>query len=120
MVGEKKDGRELVKYGLGQRNVRGDRLVEFNRENSLVIANTLFEEHKRRRYIWKMSGDLRRFHNDYILVKNRFRNQVRSCKTYPGADCVSDHQLVGMKFCVKFKKIVKAERKSNTTIILKI
>lgn len=50
VVGEKKDGREVRKYGLGQRNAREERLVEFSRGNCLVIANTLFKKHKRRRY----------------------------------------------------------------------
>lgn len=90
----------MGRYELGQRNARGDRLVEFSKENSLVITNTLFKEHKRGKYTWKMRGDLRRFLVEYILVKNCFRNQVRSCKTYPGADCVHGHQQVGLKFCV--------------------
>lgn len=45
VVSEEKDGREVWKYGLVQRNTRGDLLVEFSRANSLVIVNTLFEEH---------------------------------------------------------------------------
>ena len=40
------------KYGLGIRNEAGQRLIEFCQENALVIANTLFQQHKRRLYIW--------------------------------------------------------------------
>ena len=36
------------KFDLGVRNEAGQRLIEFCRENALVIANTLFQEHKRR------------------------------------------------------------------------
>ena len=36
------------KFGLGVRNEAGQRLIEFCQENSLVIANTLFQQHKRR------------------------------------------------------------------------
>ena len=39
--------------GLGRRNEAGKRLIEFCQENGLVIANTLFQQHKRRLYIWK-------------------------------------------------------------------
>ena len=36
------------KFGLGIRNETGQRLIEFCQENALVIANTLFQQHKRR------------------------------------------------------------------------
>ena len=38
------------KFGLGMRNEAGKRLIEFCQENALVIANTLFQQHKRRLY----------------------------------------------------------------------
>ena len=40
------------KFGLGVRNEAGQRLIEFCQENTLVIANTLFQQHKRRLYTW--------------------------------------------------------------------
>ena len=40
------------KFGLGMRNEAGQRLIEFCQENTLVIANTLFQQHKRRLYTW--------------------------------------------------------------------
>ena len=40
------------KFGLGVQNKAGQRLVEFCQENALVIANTLFQQHKRRLYTW--------------------------------------------------------------------
>ena len=41
------------KFGLGVQNEAGQRLIEFCQENALVIANTLFQTHKRRLYTWK-------------------------------------------------------------------
>ena len=41
------------KFGLGMRNEAEQRLIEFCQENALVIANTLFQQHKRRLYTWK-------------------------------------------------------------------
>ena len=38
------------KFGLGVQNVAGQRLIQFCQENTLVIANTLFQQHKRRLY----------------------------------------------------------------------
>ena len=40
------------KFGLGMQNEAGHRLIEFCQENALVIANTLFQQHKRRLYTW--------------------------------------------------------------------
>ena len=40
------------KFGLGVQNEAGQRLTEFCQENSLVIANTLFQQHKRKLYMW--------------------------------------------------------------------
>ena len=40
------------KFGAGVQNEAGQRLIEFCQENALVIANTLFQQHKRRLYTW--------------------------------------------------------------------
>ena len=40
------------KFGLGVQNEAGQRLIEFYQKNALVIANTLFQQHKRRPYTW--------------------------------------------------------------------
>ena len=40
------------KFGLRVQNEAGQRLIEFCQENALVTANTLFQQHKRRLYIW--------------------------------------------------------------------
>ena len=42
----------MGKFGLGVQNEAGQRLAEFCQENALIIANTLFQQHKRRLYIW--------------------------------------------------------------------
>ena len=42
----------IGKFGLGVQNEAGQRLIEFCQENALVIANTRFQQHKRRLYTW--------------------------------------------------------------------
>ena len=42
------------KFGLGMWNEAGQRRIEFCQENALVIANTLFQQHKRRLYTWTL------------------------------------------------------------------
>ena len=43
-------------FGLGEQDEPGQRLTKFCQENTLVTANTLFQQHKRRLYIWTSPG----------------------------------------------------------------
>ena len=45
------------KFGLGIGNEAGQRLIEFCQESALVIANTFFQQHKRRLYTWTSPDD---------------------------------------------------------------
>ena len=83
------------KFGLGIRNEAGQRLIEFCQENVLVIANTLFQQHKRRLYTWTSPDGQHRNQIDYILCSQRWRSSIQSAKTRPGADYglgLSQHQ----------------------------
>ena len=51
-VGSQKIPRVTGKFGLGIQTKVGQRLTEFCQENALVIANTLFLQHKRGLYAW--------------------------------------------------------------------
>ena len=61
------------KFGLGMRNEAGQRLTEFCQENALVIANTLFQQHKRRLYTWTSPDGQHQNQIDYILCSQRWR-----------------------------------------------
>ena len=76
-------------------------------DNALVIANTLFQQHKRRLYTWTSTDGQHRNQIDYILCSQRWRSSIQSTKTRPGADCCSDHELLITKFRLKLKKAGK-------------
>ena len=59
------------KFGLGVRNEAGQRLIEFCQENALVIANTLFQQHKRSLNIWTSPDGQHQNQIDYILCSQR-------------------------------------------------
>jgi len=98
------------KFGLGVQNEAGQRLIEFYQENALVIANTLFQQHKRRLYTWISPDGQHGNQTDYILCSQRWRSSIQSAKTRPGADCGSDHELLIAKFRLEMKKVGKTTR----------
>ena len=79
------------KFGLGIRYEAGQRLIEFCQEIALVVANTLFQQHKGRFYTWTSPDGQHRIQIDYILCSQRWRSSIQSAKTRLGADCGSDH-----------------------------
>ena len=88
----------------------GQRLTEFSRKNALAIANTLFQQHKRRLYTWTSPDGQHQNQIDYILYSQRWRSSIQSAKTRVGANCGSDHELLIAKFILKLKKIGKTTR----------
>ena len=98
------------KFGLRVQNEAGQRLIEFCQENALVIANTLFQKHKRRLYTWTLTDGQHRNQIDYILCSQRWRSTKQSAKTRSEADCASDHELLSAKFRLKLKKVEKTTR----------
>ena len=98
------------KFGLGVRNEAGQRLIEFCQENALVIANTLFQQNKRRLYTWTSPDGQHLNQIDYILCSQRWRSFIQSAKTRLGADCGSDHELLIATFRLKLKKVGKTTR----------
>ena len=78
------------KFGLGVQNEAGQRLMEFCQENALVIAKTLFQQHKRRLSTWTSPDGQHRNQIDYILCSKRRRSSIQSTKTRAGDDCGSD------------------------------
>ena len=98
------------KFGLGVQNEAGQRLIEFCQGNTLVIANTLFQQYKRRLYTQISPDGQYQNQIDYILCSQRWRSSIHSAKTRPRDDCGSDHELLIAKFRLKLKKVGKTTR----------
>ena len=93
-VGEISEAGTTGRFGLGERNEAGTRLIDFCMENELVITNTLFEQPKRRLYTWTSRDGNSRNQIDFILCRRRLQSSMILAKTLPGADCGSDHELL--------------------------
>ena len=94
-------------FSLRVQNEAGQRLIEFCQENTLVIANTLFQQHKRRLYTWTSPDSQHQNQIDYILRSQRWRSSIQTAKSILGADC--GELLIG-KFRLKLKKVGKTTR----------
>ena len=97
------------KFGLGVQNEAGQRLTEFCQENALVIANTLFQQHKRRLYIWTSPDGQYQNQKDYFICSQRWRS-IQSAKTRLEADCGSDQEHLTANLRLKLKKVGKTTR----------
>ena len=71
----------IGKFGLGVQNEAGQRLIEFCQLNTLVIANTLFQQHKRRLYTWTSPDGQHQNQIDSILCSQRWRSSIQSAET---------------------------------------
>ena len=63
-------------FGLRVQNEAGQRLTEFCQENTLVIANTLFQQPKRNLYTWTSLDGQYQNHIDYIPCRQRGRSSI--------------------------------------------
>ena len=111
IVGEENDDSYIGKYGLGKKNDSGSMLREFANNNKMVICSTVFKQPKRRIWTWQRPRS-ERYQLDYIMIRSRYRNTVRNCHSYPGADVNSDHNLVAANLKqVRYKKIKDARQR---------
>ena len=72
------------KFGFGIQNEAGQRLIEVCKENTLVIANTLFQQHQRRFYTWTSPDGQHQNQIDCILCSQSWRSSIQSAKTRLG------------------------------------
>ncbi|GFO50342.1 endonuclease-reverse transcriptase [Plakobranchus ocellatus] len=102
---EKKKG--LGSHGLGERNVNGEYLLNFSEANNLMVLNTWFKCHQRRKYTWISPNGETKNQIDFIMVNKQWFSSFSNCVTKPGADCDTDQILLTAKLKLKgFKKKV--------------
>ena len=65
-------------------------------------------------WTWKCSGEITRNQRDYVLIERRFRNGIKSSKTYPGANCYSNHVPILSVVHPKIKKAQETTSRAKT------
>lgn len=123
-IGEGEVENVVGRYGLGQRNPRGDTLVQFCQEENLVVTNTWFQLPPRRLYTWQSpqhnENNIVRNQIDFMLINRRYRNGIQGVRAYPGADISSDHNPLIGNLHVKLKRLQKPSTTSVDIRNLKI
>ena len=93
------------RFGIGETNDRGLRLLEFARSHCLTLANTLHPHKLSQTATWHSNNG--QVHNqiDFILAPQCFKSSINKVKmrTFPGADISSDHDLMMTTFKLKLK-----------------
>lgn len=117
-VGKGRVDRVVGPFGLGERNDRGDRFVEWCQEKAQIVVNTWFRHHKRHLWTWKAPGDGVRNQIDYITINERYRNAITQARTFPGADVNSDHVPIVSTVKLKLKQLRKPKTKPKKNIYL--
>ena len=96
-------GPTIGKFGYGEMNDRGERLLHFCKENSLIVSNTLFKHKPSRKWTWTSPDHKSKEMIDLILIRDRWRSAVDNTRPFQSVDIGSDHSLVLAKIRVKFK-----------------
>ncbi|XP_014679155.1 PREDICTED: craniofacial development protein 2-like [Priapulus caudatus] len=78
-------------YGLGVRNVEGERILEFAVVNDLVVGNTCFKKHECHLVTYQSGGISTQI--DYILFRCNQRKLIVNVKTIPGEECATQNRL---------------------------
>ena len=110
-IGTNNVGYEKVmgRFGYGDRNERGEKLLEFAMDNDLVICNTKFQQKECRKWTWRSCDGKTKNMIDMILINRRWITSVQQCRTFQGADMDSDHSLVIANIKIKLKQKHKAQ-----------
>ncbi|XP_019744436.1 uncharacterized protein LOC109527143 [Hippocampus comes] len=112
-VGEGNRGDEEVmgKFGLRDRNLEGQAVVDFAKRMEMAVVNTYFQKREEHLITYKSGG--RSTQIDYILCRRGNLREVNDCKVVPGESVAKQHRIVVCKLTmeVRKRKRVKTEKK---------
>ena len=103
-------------FGTGNRNERGERLLDFANENNLVVTNSLFFKAANRYCTWDTPRGVTKNQIDFILSSDR--KIVQNCEVITKVDIGSDHRMVRAR--VEIDKKTNETKKNSKTKTLPI
>ncbi|KAK3569844.1 hypothetical protein QTP86_006055 [Hemibagrus guttatus] len=116
-VGEGNTGDEEVmgKFGVKERNLEGQMIVDFAKRMDMAVVNTYFQKREEHRVTYKSAG--RRTQVDYILCRRGNLKEISDCKVVVGESVARQHRMVVCRMtlmvCKKKRSKVEIEKKTK-------
>ncbi|KAK3552447.1 hypothetical protein QTP86_011718 [Hemibagrus guttatus] len=116
-VGEGNTGDEEVmgKFGVKERNLEGQMVVDFAKRMDMAVVNTYFQKREEHRVTYKSGG--RRTQVDYILCRRGNLKEISDCKVVVGESVARQHRMVVCRMtlmvCKKKRSKIEIEKKSK-------
>lgn len=89
-------------FGFGQRNERGQLLLDFARSQELFITNSMFKKRDKRRATWSMGNTNNEI--DFVMVKNEMKSLVKNVSIINKLEYTSNHKMLRMEINLKTLK----------------
>ncbi|KAK3545530.1 hypothetical protein QTP70_008050 [Hemibagrus guttatus] len=116
-VGEGNTGDEEVmgKFGVKERNLEGQMVVDFAKRMDMGVVNTYFQKREEHRVTNKSGG--RRTQVDYILCRRGNLKEISDCKVVVGESVARQHRMVVCRMtlmvCKKNRSKIEIEKKTK-------
>ncbi|KAK3541600.1 hypothetical protein QTP86_033087, partial [Hemibagrus guttatus] len=116
-VGEGNTGDEEVmgKFGVKERNLEGQMLVDFAKRMDMAVVNTYFQKREEHRVTYKSGG--RSTQVDYILCRRGNLKEISDCKVVVGESVARQHRMVMCRMtlmvCKKKRSEIEIEKKTK-------
>ncbi|KAK3556954.1 hypothetical protein QTP70_022300, partial [Hemibagrus guttatus] len=116
-VGEGNTGDEEVmgKFGVKERNLEGQKVVDFAKTMDMTVVNTYFQKREEHRVTYKSGG--RRTQVDYILCRRGNLKEISDCKVFVGEIVARQHRMVVCRMtlmvCKKKRSKIEIEKKTK-------
>ncbi|KAK3555014.1 hypothetical protein QTP86_005706 [Hemibagrus guttatus] len=116
-VGEGNTGDEEVmgKFGVKERNLEGQMVVDFAKRMDMAVVNIYFQKREEHRVTYKSGG--RRTQVDYILCRRGNLKEISDCKVVVGESVARQHRMVVCRMtlmvCKKKRSEIEIEKKTK-------